>query len=90
MRKPILINKQTRFCKGMVLTATGKKLVVNIDPRIVKDIQLHDFVELKKSAVTGELTVVDYYINFDVAASIHNSYQERYEDMILDERGVPL
>jgi len=40
--------------------------------------------------VTGEWIVTNYYVNVEVYGAIHNSYQDKYEDMITDEDGVPL
>ena len=63
---------------------------VTLQDWLVDSIMLQDFVKIKKSVVTGELIVVDYFINHEVYDPIHNSYQTTFDTMITDERGVPL
>ena len=86
---PVIINIQKKFKTGIVKTSTGKKFPVKLQDWLVDGIMLMDYVELKKSKVTGEWIVTNYFINNEVYSAIHNSYQEKYEDMIVDERGVP-
>ena len=86
---PVIINIQKQFKTGIVKTATGKKFPVKLQDWLVDGIMLMDYVELKKSKVTGEWIVTNYFINNEVYAAIHNSYQENYDDMITDEDGVP-
>ena len=86
---PVIINIQRQFKTGIVKTSTGKKFPVKLQDWLVDGIMLHDYVELKKSKVTGEWIVTNYFINNEVYAAIHNSYQENYDDMITDEEGVP-
>ena len=88
-KMPVIINIQKKFKKGIVKTSTGKKFPVTLSDWLVDGIMLMDYVELKKSKVTGEWIVTNYFINNEVYSAIHNSYQEKYEDMIVDERGVP-
>ena len=86
---PVIINIQRRIKKGIVKTATGKKFPVTLSDWLADSIMLQDYVEIKKSKVTGEWIVTNYFINSEVYSAIHNSYQENYDDMIVDERGVP-
>ena len=88
-RLPVIINIQKQFKTGIVKTATGKKFPVKLQDWLVDGIMLMDYVELKKSKVTGEWIVTNYFINNEVYNAIHNSYQEKYEDMIVNEDGVP-
>jgi hypothetical protein len=57
---------------------------------LVDGIMLRDYVDVKYNAVSREWTVVDYHINTEVYGSIHNTYQTDYDDMITDNKGVPL
>ena len=88
-KMPVIINIQKQFKKGIVKTSTGKKFPVTLADWLVDGIMLMDYVELKKSKVTGEWIVTNYFINNEVYNAIHNSYQENYNDMIVDEDGVP-
>ena len=63
---PQLINIQKNYGTGLVQTKSGKKLKVIISRELLNDVQLMDYVELKKSPVTHEWVVTDYIINFDV------------------------
>ena len=58
-------------------------------PSITDGVRLGDDVSIVKSAVTGEWLCVDYHIDTPVNYAIHNSYQTNYDDMILNEDGVP-
>ena len=87
---PTIVNIQRKIKKGLVKTSTGKTFPVTLQDWLVDSIMLHDHVELKKSAVTGEWIVVNYFINHEVYDPIHNSYQTTLDTMITDERGVPL
>ena len=51
--------------------------------------QLGDDVSIVKSAVNGEWLCIDYHIDTPTNYAIHNSYQTNYDDMILNEEGVP-
>ena len=86
---PVIINIQKQFKTGIVKTATGKKFPVTLADWLVDGIMLMDYVELEKSKVTGEWIVTNYFINNEVYNAIHNLYQENYNDMIVDEDGVP-
>ena len=88
-RLPVIINIQKKFKTGIVKTPTGKKFPVKLQDWLIDGIMLMDYVELKKSKVTGEWIVTNYFINNEVYNAIHNSYQENYNDMIVDEDGVP-
>ena len=88
-RLPVIINIQRRIKKGIVKTTTGEKFPVTLADWLVDSIMLQDYVEIKKSKVTGEWIVSNYFINNEVYAAIHNSYQENYDDMITDRDGVP-
>lgn len=85
--KIIKIEKQVK--KGIVKNQDGKVFPVTLQDWLADSIELLDFVELEKS-VTGEWIVTDYTVNIEVYGAIHNSYQEKYEDMVTDSRGVPL
>ena len=73
---PKIINIQRGLKKGLVKTASGKVFPVTLQNWLVEGIMLHDFVELRKSKVTGEWIVVDYYINRTVAEEIAETYEE--------------
>ena len=73
---PIIINIQRKYKSGIVQTATGKKFPVTLQDWLLDGIRLYDYVDIKKSSVTGEWIVVDYHVNSEVYGSIHNSYQE--------------
>ena len=62
---PVVINIQPEFKTGMVRTATGKKFPVKLQDWLIEGIKLMDYVELKKSAVTGEWIVTNYFVNGD-------------------------
>ena len=68
----------------------GKSFVCEMAEWLIDGVELMDFVKVKTNHVTGKPVVTDYYINMAVYGPIHNSYQDRYEDMITDENGVPL
>ena len=87
---PKIINIQRKLKHGLVKLNNGTIIHVSLQNWLLEGIELYDYVELEKSAVTGELIVTDYHINTEVSGSIHNSYQTRYEDLVTDERGVPL
>ena len=87
---PTIINIQRKLKHGLVKLANGTIVHVTLQDWLLDGIELYDYVDLEKSAVTGELIVTNYYINREVVGSIHNSYQTRYEDLVTDERGVPL
>lgn len=89
-KRPTIINIQRNIKKGLVKTNTGKTFPVTLQDWLVDGIMLHDYVEIKKSPVSGEWIVTNYFINNEVYGTIHNSYQDNYDDMIVDERGVPL
>ena len=86
---PVIINIQRKLKTGIIKTSTGKKFPVTLSDWLVDSIMLQDYVEIKKSKITGEWIVTNYFINNEVYAAIHNSYQENYDDMITDEDGVP-
>ena len=86
--KIIHIDRQRKV--GLVKSDNMKKsLRVTLQDWLIDGIMLFDYVKLNKSGVTGEYIVTDYYVNVEVSAAIHNSYQTNYDDMICDERGVP-
>ena len=87
---PKIINIQRKLKKGLVKTSNGKVFPVTLSDWLVDGVMLQDHVELEKSKVTGEWIVTNYYVNVEVYGAIHNSYQDNYDDMICDERGVPL
>ena len=74
-RLPMLINIQKRFGTGIVKTSTGKKFPVTLSPIVQKGAMLLDYVEIKKSAVTGEWIATNYFINIEVAQEIEDSYK---------------
>ena len=88
-RMPQIINIQRKLKRGIVRTSTGKKFHVTLATWLSDCIMLHDYVEIKKSAVTGEWIVTNYYINNEVYGAIHNSYQEDTADLMCNEDGVP-
>jgi len=58
-------------------------------PSIKQGVRLGDDVSIVKSSVNGEWLCVDYHVDTPINYAIHNSYQSSYEDMIVDEKGVP-
>lgn len=89
-RLPVVINLQKEHKTCIIKTSTGKKFPCSLADWLIDGIQLMDHVEIKKNHVSGGWMVVDYHVNTDVYNTIHNSYQTKYDDMICDERGVPL
>ena len=87
---PKIINIQRKLKKGLVKNQNGKVFPVTLQDWLADSIELLDYVELKKSPVTGEMIVTDYKINMEVYGAIHNSYQDNYDDMVTDDKGVPL
>ena len=75
-RLPMMINVQRRLKKGLVKTCTGKVFPVTLQDWLADSIMTYDYVELKKSHVTGEWIVVNYWVNSDVAQEIEDSYNE--------------
>ena len=67
----------------------GKSFICEMADWLIDGIELMDYVTVK-TAVNGKPIVTDYHVNMAVYGPIHNSYQDRYEDMITDENGVPL
>ena len=86
-KRPTIINIQRNIKKGLIRTNTGKTFPVTLADWLIDGIMLHDYVEIKKSAVTGEWIVTNYFINNEVYGAIHNSYQTTLEDMVCDEDG---
>ena len=84
----IYIDKVNRTC--LVRINPKQSVVAHMSKNITEGIQLLDHVELKWSHVTKQFQVVNYYVNQEVYSSIHNSYQSTLDDMVCDERGVPL
>ena len=74
---PTIINIQKDIGKGMVKTCTGKKFPVTIKQSLLEGIQLLDYVTIRKSKVTGEWIVVDYFVN----SEIYND--EYYEEVVV-------
>jgi len=86
-KRPVIINIQKDIKKGLVRTSKGKTFPVTLQDWLLDGIMLMDYVELKKSAVTGEWIVTNYYINKEVYGAIHNSYQTSLDDMMVNEDG---
>ena len=55
----------------------------------IEDVRLGDDAIVTKSDVTGEWLMIDYSFSNPFNYAVHNSMQDNYDDMILDERGVP-
>ena len=85
--KVIHLVKPNKTC--LVQTKAGKVFPCKLHDSVVDGIMLADYVEVNKSSITGEWIVSDYKINFEVYAAIHNSYQTKIDDLILEEDGVP-
>lgn len=60
----IHIDKVNRTC--LVKVAPGKSVIAHLTKEKAEAIQLLDYVELKKSLVTGEINVIRYYVNTEV------------------------
>ena len=87
---PMIINIQRKYKSGIVQTATGKKFPVTLQDWLLDGIKLYDYVDLKKSSVTGEWIVVDYHVNSEVYGAIHNSYQDTLDDLCYSKDGEVL
>jgi len=74
--------------KTGVVRKGDERFPVKLMDWLLPGIKLLDIVTVEE--IDGELTVTDYHFNHEVTASIHNTYQDNYDDMIVDERGVPL
>jgi len=72
-----------------VMGKHGKFPCKIVDKTVKACVMLGDDVSIVKSSVTGEWLCVDYHIDTPTNYAIHNSYQTNYDDMIIDERGVP-
>ena len=55
----------------------------------VQCVRLGDDAIVTKSAVTGEWLMIDYSFCNEFNYAVHNSMQTSYDDMIVDEDGVP-
>ena len=60
----IHIDKVNRTC--LVKVAPNKSVIAHLTKEKAEAIQLLDYVEIKKSPVTGEINVIRYYVNTDV------------------------
>ena len=83
----IHINRRDGNC--LVKKGNGKAFPCTLAHWLKDSISIYDYVDIEKSTVTGEWVVTDYFINHEVTAAIHNSYQDSYDDMVLKEDGVP-
>ena len=83
----IHLNRKDGNC--LVKKGNGKSFVCTLAHWLKESICVYDYVEVKKSPVTGEWVVTDYSVNEEIAGAIHNSYQDCYDDMVCDEDGVP-
>ena len=90
-KMPKIINIQRQFKTGLVRTSTGKTFPVHLQDWLVDGIMHGDYVDLKKSPVTGEWYVVDYHINMEIYGALHNQLQEELpeqeRDYCYNERG---
>lgn len=87
MYQIIHLNRRDGNC--LVRKGNGKSFVCTLAHWLKDSISVHDYVDIEKSQVTGEWVVTDYFINHEVTAAIHNSYQDCYDDMVCDEGGKP-
>lgn len=62
---------------------------MEMDQWKINDVRLGDDAIVVKSAVTGEWLMIDYSFANAFNYAVHNSMQTSYDDMIVDERGVP-
>ena len=83
----IHINRRDGNC--LVKKGNNKAFPCTLAHWLKDSISIYDYVDIEKSNVTGEWVVTDYFINHEVTAAIHNSYQDSYDDMVLKEDGVP-
>lgn len=74
---PVIINIQKGIGKGIIRTCTGKKFPVTIKSSLLEGIQLMDYVTIRKSKVTGEWIVTDYFVN----SEIYND--DYYEEVVV-------
>lgn len=92
--KPIkltILNIDMKKRTALVLPASGKSFPVKIEMEAWKleCVQSGDDAIITKSQVTGEWIMIDYSFSNAYNYAIHNNMQDKYEDMICDERGVP-
>lgn len=55
----------------------------------IEDVRLGDDAMVVKSSVSGEWLMIDYRFDNAFNYAVHNSMQDKYEDMICDEEGRP-
>ena len=73
---PKIINIQRNLKTGLVKTSKGKVFPVTLQDWLVDGIMHGDYVDLKKSPVTGEWIVTDYHINMEIYGALHNEIQD--------------
>ena len=85
----IQLNKNNRT--ALVKTNNGNKFPVKISmPNyLLEDLRLGDTALITKSTVSNEWLMIDYSFCNSLNYTIHNSYQETMDDLILKEDGVP-
>ena len=76
VERPILINLQKRYKKGMVRFDNGNTMIVSIKDSLLDGIMVYDHVDLTYSPVSHEWIVTNYYVNVEVAQEIEDSYKE--------------
>ena len=84
----IEINRKGKTC--LIRKGKGKSYPCTLTDWLVDSIMLHDYVDVKYSPVSREWIVTDYHVNMEVYGPIHNSYQNDYDQMVTDDKGVPL
>lgn len=55
----------------------------------IKDVRRGDDAIVVKSSVSNEWLMIDYRVDTAFNYAVHNSLQTNYDEMILNEEGVP-
>jgi len=72
-----------------VKSKSGKIFPAKMNELCKESMMYGDEAIVVKSAVSGEWLCIDYNISTPTNYAIHNSYQTDFDDMILNEDGVP-
>ena len=87
--KVIHLDKLNKTC--LIRKGNGSSYPCVLADWLVDGILLHDYVDVKYNPVSRVWMVVNYRINMEVYAAIHNSYQEELpeeeRDYIYNEKG---
>ena len=92
--KPVklsIVNIDKKNKTALVLPSSGRSFPVKMEMENwkIECVKRGDDAIVTKSSVTGEWIMIDYSFSNAFNYAVHNSYQDKYEDMITDEDGVP-